>query len=308
MSIVDCLQDAQDVEGARAADEEVTTQLVDNKLTPHMETSSGTVACLGSVKGADMWIANLGDCRNVLSKDGTALAISGDYAPEENAAEAEQFADLRSSCFRDCMSKFRVATLTLRSTWPYREPSGTCVSAEAHVAEGCRYSHSSKFEGISSEPEAFSAKIDGAVDFVIIGTDGIWDALKEQLGLTHARKALRTAAKPEDAAAAILQSAGKVSKSDNSAVIVVMFKFPELLPKRPGVPRVSLTQLQETELQTHVRLVPTQVSPATASRKLLAPQAASGAAQVALFKFPEPLPKRPGVPRVSLTQLQETPA
>ena len=211
MSIVDCLQDAQDVEGARAADEEVTTQLVDNKLTPHMETSSGTVACLGSVKGADMWIANLGDCRNVLSNDGTALAISGDYAPEENAAEAEQFADLRSSCFRDCMSKFRVATLTLRSTWPYREPSGTCVSAEAHVAEGCRYSHSSKFEGISSEPEAFSAKIDGAVDFVIIGTDGIWDALKEQLGLTHARKALRTAAKPEDAAAAILQSAGKVS-------------------------------------------------------------------------------------------------
>ena len=209
MSIVD----------ARAVDEEVTNQLVDNKLTPHMETSSGTVACLGLIKGADVWTANLGDCRAVLSKDGTALAIS----PEENAVEAEQFADLRTSCFRDCMSKFRVATLTLRSTWPYREPSGTCVSAEAHVAEGCRYGHSSKFEGISSEPEAFSAKIDDTVDFVLLGT-----------------------AKPEDAAAAILQNAGKVSKSDNSAVIVVVFKFPELLPKRPGVPRVSLTQLQET--------------------------------------------------------------
>ncbi|CAE7545415.1 PP2C27 [Symbiodinium natans] len=224
------LRDAEDVEGAikaafRAADEEIMKHLVDKNLTPHMKTSSGTVACLALVKGAEMWIANLGDCRAMLSKDGSALAISRDHAPEKNAAEAE-----------------RLRQLGVKVEGGYVEEHVAVSRAFGNVC----FDTGSKVKGISNEPEVFLVEIDDTVDFVIIGTDGIWDALKEQFALTHARKALRTTAKPEDAAAAILQNAGKVSKSDNAAVIVVVFKFPEPLPKRLGVPRVSLTQLQET--------------------------------------------------------------
>ncbi|CAE7203469.1 unnamed protein product [Symbiodinium natans] len=103
-----------------------------------------------------------------------------------------------------------------------------------------------KVNGIMNEPEVFRVAIDDAVDFIMIGSDGIWDALKEQFALTHARKALRTTAKPEDAAVSILQNAGRVSKADNAAVVVIVFKFPEPLPKRPAVQRKSLTALQES--------------------------------------------------------------
>ncbi|CAE6972700.1 unnamed protein product [Symbiodinium natans] len=223
------LKDAEDVEVAikaafQAADEEIMQVLVDNKVVADAQTSSGTVACLGLLKKTDLWIANLGDCRAVVSKDGTAAAISRDHAPEKNPAEAERL-----------------------------QQSGVSVQAgyvDEHVAVSralgnVRFRTGSKVNGIINEPEVFRVEIDDAVDFVMIGSDGIWDALKEQFALTHARKALRTTAKPEDAAVSILQNAGRVSKADNAAVVVIVFKFPEPLPKRPAVQRVSLTQLQE---------------------------------------------------------------
>ena len=82
---------------------------------PHVETSLGTVACLGLVKGADMWIANLGDCLAVLSRDGTALAISRDRIPDKHAAEAERLQMfLETICFLNCMSKFQGGYVMLR--------------------------------------------------------------------------------------------------------------------------------------------------------------------------------------------------
>ncbi|CAE7482639.1 unnamed protein product [Symbiodinium natans] len=223
------LQDEENVEGAikaafKAADEEVMQVLVNNKVTADAQTSSGTVACLGLLKNKEMWIANLGDCRAVVSKDGNATAISRDHAPEKNVAEAARL-----------------------------KQSGVSVEAgyvDEHVAVSralgnVRFCTGNKVNGIMNEPEVFRVPIDDDVDFMMIGSDGIWDALKEQFALTHARKALRTTALPQDAALSILQNAGRVSRADNAAVIVIVFKFPEPLPKRETRHRVPLDKLQE---------------------------------------------------------------
>ena len=222
------LQEAEDVEGAikaafKAADEQVIQRMMQNPM-PHLQTSSGTVACLGLLKGADMWIANLGDCRAVLSKDGTAQAISCDHAPDKNAAEGER---LRQS--------------GVHVQGGYVEEHVAVSRAFGNV----RYSTGTKVNGILNEPEVFRVDIDGTIDFVMIGSDGIWDPLKEQFAVIHARKALRTTAKPEDAAVSVLQNAGKASKADNAAVIVIVFKYPEPIQKRTAVQRVPLSQLQE---------------------------------------------------------------
>ncbi|CAE7230931.1 PPM1L, partial [Symbiodinium sp. CCMP2456] len=54
-----------------------------------------------------------------------------------------------------------------------------------------------------------------STEFVVLATDGIWDALQEQTVLTTARKVLRESRSSEAAAQAVLESAAKVSKADN---------------------------------------------------------------------------------------------
>ena len=88
------------------------------------------------------------------------------------------------------------------------------------------------------------------MEFVILATDGVWDALQEQTVLTTARKVLRETRSSEAAAQAVLESAGRVSKADNAAVIVLAINIPEPPPKRePGQWKF------EAWLQNGVRLI-----------------------------------------------------
>ena len=61
-----------------------------------VKISSGTVACMALIKGKDLWVHNLGDCRAGLCTGGTkAHAVSKDHAAEKNAAdEAERLRPL----------------------------------------------------------------------------------------------------------------------------------------------------------------------------------------------------------------------
>ena len=54
------------------------------------------------------------------------------------------------------------------------------------------YERGSKVAGIISDPDVYQIEVDESADFLILGSDGIWDALKDQFVMTHARKALRT--------------------------------------------------------------------------------------------------------------------
>ena len=65
--------------------------------------------------------------------------------------------------------------------------------------------------------------------------------------LAHAHEAFRSSQKPPGCrtTAAVLRSAGKVSKFDNFAAIAVVFKFPVPLPLRISVQRVALAQAGE---------------------------------------------------------------
>ena len=182
---------------------------------PSVEFSSGTVVtCVALIKGDDLWVANLGDCRAVSCKENLAAAISEDHAPDKNRAEA-----------------LRLQEHGVQVSGGY---AGDHVAVSRAFGNICLKSRR-KVEGLLCEPQIYHL-ICSEIDFLIMGSDGIWDALREQSALSHARKTLRTTAKPEDAAAAVLRSAAKVSKSDNSAV--------GTLPARNPVQRVSLAQLE----------------------------------------------------------------
>ena len=210
----------------RHIDEELARTLLSAADTPtKVKISSGTVACMALMKGKDLWVCNLGDCRAVLCTGGTkAHAVSKDHAPHKNAAEAE-----------------RLRTLGVQLNGGY---VGDHV-AVSRAFDNVEYDSSKKVEGIISEPDVFKIAVGDEVDFLILASDGIWDPLKDQFAVTHARKALRTTEQPEDAAKAVVENAAKVSAADSAAAIVVVFKFPEPLPKRITRPRATLAGLDE---------------------------------------------------------------
>ena len=225
------LEEEDDVEKAiclafRKIDEELTqTLLAAADTPPKVKISSGAVACMALIKGKDLWVCNLGDCRAVLCTGGTKVhAVSKDHAPEKNSAEAE-----------------RLRTLGVQVNGGY---VGDHV-AVSRALGNIHYENGKKVEGIISEPDMFKIEVDDEADFLILASDGIWDPLKDQFAVTRARKALRTTEQPEDAAKAVVENAAKVSAADNAAAVVVVFKFPEPLPKRITRPRAILPGLDE---------------------------------------------------------------
>ena len=182
------------------------------------KVSSGTVACLALIKGNRMWIADLGDCRAVLITEGNKPnPISKEHSPSKNEAEAE-----------------RLRKLGVQVQGGYVGEHVAVSRAFGNVD----YERGSKVAGIVSDPDVYQIEVDESADFLLLDSDGIWDALKDQFVMTHARKALRTNEKPQDAAAAVTENAANVSRADNAAAIVVVVKFPEPLPKRNNaVPR-----------------------------------------------------------------------
>ena len=225
------LQEEPDVEEAirlafRNTDQELMKRVLAAAPKPEeVKVSSGTVAVLALVKDKDLWICNLGDCRAVLCTDGTkAKAVSADHGAEKNPAEAER------------LQKLGV------------EVRGGYVGDHVAVSRAFgnfTYQSGEKVRGIINEPDVYKVVLDEDVDFLILASDGIWDPLKDQFAVTHARRALRTTEQPEDAAKAVVENAAKVSAADNAAAIVIVFKFPEPLPKRNTRPRMTLAGLNE---------------------------------------------------------------
>ena len=154
----------------KAADEELVKLL---QGSPEQEITSGTVVCVALVKGKDLWIANLGDCRAVACKENKAETITFDHSPVKNEAEVKR------------LQQLGVAV------------SGGYVGDHVAVSRALgnfQVKTRKKVEGISSDPEVFHRELGGDLDFLLLGS-GIWDVLKEQFALTHERKALQSTQK-----------------------------------------------------------------------------------------------------------------
>ena len=65
--------------------------------------------------------------------------------------------------------------------------------------------------GNASEPEVFRKVAGEEIELLVLGTDGMWDALRGQIALSHARRHSGPRRKPQGVAVAVRQSTGKVS-------------------------------------------------------------------------------------------------
>ena len=171
--------------------------------------SSGVVLCVVLHKDRHVYVANLGDCKAVLSRDGVATQLMEEHAPHKSKKEEERLRQLGVEVDGDGYVKGELAV--------------SRALGDVHQQTGA------KLCGLSAIPDVMAFTVDDDamkdLEFLIVGTDGVWDGLRNQTAVTTVTAVwLR---RPS----LLLEEARKLHTPDNGAAIVVVFKIPEPAPK-----------------------------------------------------------------------------
>ena len=215
-----CLKEIPNVEEAllatfSALDEEIIKSAAEEEAK---NISSGVVLCVVLHKDRHVYVANLGDCKAVLSRDGIATQLMEEHAPHKSKKEEERLRQLGVEVDGDGYVNGELAV--------------SRALGDVHQQTGA------KLCGLSAIPDVMAFTVDDDamkdLEFLIVGTDGVWDGLRIQTAITTVRRCLRQGESPATAASLLLEEARKLHTSDNAAAIVVVFKIPEPAPKRPN--------------------------------------------------------------------------
>jgi protein phosphatase 2C family protein 2/3 len=159
------------------------------------------------VLGDTAYLANVGDCRAVLSRGPGAhqvVALTRDHKPRCEVEKARIFA---------------------------------CDPAAAVSADGYLYHELAVARGLGSpqlkcdgsraaftaEPEMFTVELSPGDDFVVLASDGVWDKVRNSEAAATARRALVAAPGDADSAArALVERAMKLQSDDNVSAVVVL--------------------------------------------------------------------------------------
>ncbi|MCO5550982.1 hypothetical protein L7F22_004477 [Adiantum nelumboides] len=134
-------------------------------LSQHL--SSGTCAVSVLLKEGEMVVANAGDCKAVLCRDGKAESLSTIHRAS-NGAERQRVENLGG--FVDCYN----GTWRLQGTLAVTRAFG-----DAHLKRW-----------VSAEPATERREITRDCEFLILASDGLWDQMSDQEAVDCARKIL----------------------------------------------------------------------------------------------------------------------
>ncbi|KAL8136908.1 hypothetical protein V2J09_002909 [Rumex salicifolius] len=193
--------------------------------------SSGTTALTAMIFGRSLLVANAGDCRAVLSRQGIALEMSEDHRPC-SFAERTRIESL-GGYVEDGYLNGQLAVTRALGDW--------------HL-EGLKQMGGP----LSAEPELKLLKLNKEDEFLIIGSDGIWDVFSSQNAVDFARRRLQVHNDVKMCCREIVEEAIKRGAADNLTAVMVSFHLEPPLPmavQRPRVRRsISAEGLQNLKL------------------------------------------------------------
>lgn len=176
--------------------------------------SSGTTALTAMIFGRSLLVANAGDCRAVLSRQGCAIEMSKDHRP--------------------CCTKERMRIEALGGFIDDDYLNGllgvTRALGDWHL-EGMK-EMSERGGPLSAEPELKLITLTKEEEFLIIGSDGIWDVFTSQNAIDFARRRLQEHNDVKLCCKEIVEEAIKRGATDNLTVVLVSF---HLEPPEPVV-------------------------------------------------------------------------
>ncbi|KAK4414958.1 putative protein phosphatase 2C 27 [Sesamum alatum] len=187
--------------------------------------SSGTTALTAMIFGRSLLVANVGDCRAVLSRCGVAIEMSKDHRP---------------SCVNE--------RLRIESLGGYVDDG--YLNGQLGVSRALGNWHikglkeGEKGGPLSAEPELKLITLTNEDEFLIIGSDGIWDVFRSQNAVDFARRRLQEHNNVKLCCKDIVNEAKKRGASDNLTVVMVCFQSeppPAIVVQRPSRVRRSIS-------------------------------------------------------------------
>lgn len=179
--------------------------------------SSGTTALTAMIFGRSLLVANAGDCRAVLSQRGKACEMSEDHRPCR-PTEKERIESLGGSVNDGYLNGLLSVSRAL-GDW--------------HL-EGMK-EMSGGGGPLSAEPELKLVTLSKEDEFLIIGSDGIWEVFTSQNAIDFARRRLQDHNDVKLCCEEVVEEAIKRGATDNLTVVVVSFHLER--PPRPVVPK-----------------------------------------------------------------------
>ncbi|KAM1260469.1 hypothetical protein TB2_025548 [Malus domestica] len=191
---------------------------------------SGTTALTAMIFGRSLLVANAGDCRAVLSRCGVAIEMSRDHRP--------------------CCTKERTR---IESLGGYIDDG--FLNGELGVTRALGNWHLEGMKDVgerggplSAEPELKLMTLSKDDEFLIIGSDGIWDVFTSRNAVDFARRRLQEHNDVKLCCKQIVEEAIKRGATDNLTLVMVSFHLeppPHVVVERPRVRRsISAEGLQ----------------------------------------------------------------
>jgi serine/threonine protein phosphatase PrpC len=170
---------------------------------PDAGHASGSTLCLALLIDGELHMANVGDSRAVLAQGDKAAPLTMDHKPSSTAEAARiSAADSNASVSGD--------------GYLYGELGVSRGLGSAHLkADPAKRAY-------VATPEVTSVQLGPSDDFVVLGTDGLWDAVGPQEAVAAARRCLAEGNDAAVASAALVERAKKLGSSDNISVVVLL--------------------------------------------------------------------------------------
>jgi serine/threonine protein phosphatase PrpC len=206
----------------------------------YAERYPGCTALAAVVAGRQLYVANAGDGRAVLSRSGTAVPLSRQHTADLEDERARVVAAGGTVQYRG--GSWRVGPAALQVTralgdfdlkrpvqqqqHPYQQQpysTSACSSCSSPSRGGTPAVTPAISMPVTAEPEVVSLLLDSGDQFLILGTDGLWDVITDQeaVGLVQ-----DTVKDPALCAKRLVQEALARGSKDN-VTAVVMFLQPK---------------------------------------------------------------------------------
>ena len=184
---------------------------------------SGSVGVCTIIRGRELYLCNLGDCRAVLCRGGTAVSLTKDHKP--TVFEEKLRVERDGGKIEYDLVNGEIAVT--RSIGDIDPETGN------------------KIRGLTAQPDVYCYSITEEDEFLVIACDGLWDVFKSQEAVTYARKSLEELNDVVKTAEDLVKEALRKQSLDNVTVAVIGFqkldpidctdKIVMSRPRRPSV-------------------------------------------------------------------------
>jgi len=130
----------------------------------------GCTACVALITKTEIYVANSGDSRCVLSKSGISINLSEDHKPDN---ELEKKRILKAEGFVE-ENRVNGAINLSRSLGDMEYKQNKKLKAEEQI--------------ITAYPDVRVEKISNEMEFLIIACDGIWDCMQSQVAVDYVKE------------------------------------------------------------------------------------------------------------------------